>query len=208
MIRCGKKRLRLWIALGAAGAALLLALAIWQWDAIRDPRRLFVNEDDYKEEIAAAAAKHGIDRDLVRALIYQESRFRADMRGKKGEIGLMQVLPSGAAAEWARVHKRRRPFAWELYDVGLNLEIGCWYLARALRRWGEYDRRIELALADYNAGTTRAREWAPSEKSGEVIHRVKIASTKKYITEIMKRYRSYTRDAGGAEKTKTVTGGK
>ena len=206
MTRSAKTRRQTWAALGAAALLVLLMLVVRYWDTIRDPRRLFVNEDDYRSEISAAAKKHGLDPDLVRALIYQESRFKADKRGKKGEIGLMQVLPSGAAAEWARVNKRGCPSAAELYDVDLNLEIGCWYLARAMRRWRGYDRGIELALADYNAGTSRAREWAPPDVHGEVLPRVNIATTKRYITEIMRRYRSYS--GGKSKDKKTVTGEK
>lgn len=203
MTRRGRLKLdRRTVTIAAAAAAALalviaLAAALCRWEAFRD---IFYGCGDYDAEIAAAASKHGLDPDLVRALIYQESRFRANKRGKKGEIGLMQVLPSGAAAEWARVNKRSRPSALALYNVELNLEIGCWYLARAKKRWKNYRCGAELALAEYNAGTSRAREWAPERPDGEVLPRVKIASTKKYVTEIMKRYRKYA--AATAEKAR------
>ena len=189
MIRGVKWRNRSWIVAAAVGVPLI-AIAVCLIFGI--PMGWFVNDRDYSAEIAAAAQKHGLDPALVRSLIYQESRFRAGKRGKKGEIGLMQVLPSGAAAEWARVKKRPRPTERELFDVGVNLEIGCWYLARALGNWRSYDRRVELALAEYNAGPTNARKWAPPQKNGQVLPRVTIVSTKKYITEIMKRYRAYS----------------
>ena len=192
MNRRERKRRLVWAVSGGIVIAVLLTVVICNWDKILDPERFFVNENDYRAEIAAAAKKHGLDPALVRALIYQESRFKADKRGKRGEIGLMQVLPSGAAAEWARVNKRPRPTERELFDVGVNLEIGCWYLARAMRNWRSYDRRVELALAEYNAGPTNARKWAPPQKNGQVLPRVTIASTKKYITEIVKRWRAYS----------------
>lgn len=194
MNRKKRNRLLLWGAAAAFGVLLLTAaLAAWNnpyW---------FVNDGDHAAEIAAAAKKHGLDPELVRALVYQESRFRAGKRGKKGEIGLMQVLPKGAAAEWARVNKRRVPSNRELFGVETNLDIGCWYLARAKRRWSAYDHGTELALAEYNAGPTKAREWAPPDKRGEVIPRIRIASTKKYVADIMGRYRSYAKARAAAK---------
>jgi soluble lytic murein transglycosylase len=198
--RGGKKWKLLWIVLAVIAVILVLAaIAVGCSEKMRDPQRWFVNEDDHGEEIAAAAKRHGLDPELVRALVYQESRFKADKRGAKGEIGLMQILPKGAAAEWARVNKRRVPSERELFGVKLNLDIGCWYLARAQRRWKAYDHGLELALAEYNAGPTKAREWAPKKKNGEVIPRIKIASTKKYVTEIMNRYRSYSKEKAEAK---------
>ena len=145
---------------------------------------------------------------LVKAIIFTESSFFPDKLGKDGEIGLMQVLPSGAAAEWARVNKRSRPSSLALYNVELNLDIGCWYLARAKRRWRTYAHGTELALAEYNAGTSRAREWAPKAPDGEVIPRVKIASTRKYVSDIMKRYRKYAAETAEAERKRSAIGEK
>jgi soluble lytic murein transglycosylase len=187
-----KKKKLLWLLSGVAASLVLLlvlaAIAVWN-----NPN-WFVADGDYASEIAAAAKRHGLDPNLVRALVYQESRFKADKLGKKGEIGLMQVLPKGAAAEWARVNKRRIPSNRELFNIRTNLDIGCWYLSRAKRRWRDYDHGLELALAEYNAGPTKAREWAPPDKRGEVIPRIRIASTKKYVTDILNRYRSYAED--------------
>jgi len=193
-----RKKHRTGLLWRAAVVAALLALtaAVWYFDAVSYPTDWLVDDTRYREEIAEAAGRHGIDPELVRALIFQESRFNARARGSRGEIGLMQVLPRGAAAEWARVRKRPKPSMRELFEVRTNLDIGCWYLARALRRWRGYDARMELALAQYNAGETRAKAWAPARKDGTVVERITVASTKKYVTRIMKRYRRYVARRG------------
>jgi len=206
-VKRSRKYLRLlWIVLPAAIgiAAVVAAGTFWQLRVLLNPKNWFVDEHRYDAEISVAAKRHGLDPELVRALIYQESRFKANRRGSHGEIGLMQVLPGGAVADWARTKKRRRPFNWELCDVELNLEIGCWYLARAMKRWRSYRHGTELALAEYNAGASRAQEWSPKNKDGEVLPRVKIASTKKYIREIMERHRSYSSAVAGAKKRKST----
>lgn len=168
-------------------AALLVALMNGA------PRDFFVDDTRFLREIKHAASRHGVPADLVRALIFKESRFDPRARGRKGEIGLMQLLPSGAVADWARIHKVAEPGEDELFDPVLNLEIGCWYLGRAFRRWQGYKDVVPLALAQYNAGESRANRWKPDDKSGDLLPRVTLPSTRRYIREISRRYRSYTR---------------
>ena len=103
----------------------------------------------------------------------------------------MQVLPSGAAAEWERVTGRKKPGTNALYDPAVNLEIGCWYLARGMRKYAAYTNVHELALARYNAGESRSEKWKPERKDGDVIGRITIPSTKEYVAKIMSRYRAY-----------------
>ena len=179
--------------LRVAVLALLVGAAavVWYFDAIPAMSAWFVDDTRYHDEIVAAARRHGLDPELVRALIFRESRFDPRARGSRGEVGLMQVLPGGAVADWARVNKRPRPSVRELYGVERNLEIGCWYLARALRRWDGYKERTALALAQYNAGESRAKAWAPGKRDGEVVPRIRIVSTRKYVETILKRYRKY-----------------
>ena len=176
-----------------AGAVLFLAAVSVAIIINGRPGDLFVDDTRYSKEIAEAAARHGIPAQLVRAVVFQESRFDPTARGKKGEYGLMQLLPSGAVADWAKYRKQHVPSAEELLKPELNLEIGCWYLGRALRKWQGYKCSVELALAQYNAGATRAKRWKPDSKTGEVLSRVTLPGTKRYIAQITKRYRSYSK---------------
>ena len=155
-------------------------------------RGVWVDDTKYSVEIRKAAMRHGVDPQLVRAVICQESRFRPDAVGDRGEVGLMQVLPSGAVADWARFHRRKAPSHAALMDVELNLEIGVWYLARALARWSAYRERIPLALIQYNAGEARAERWKPETPDGDVVSRIKISSTKVYVEKTVARYHRYT----------------
>lgn len=168
-----------------------MALAVCAFLFRGDLRDLLVDDTRFSTEIAAAAARHNLPPELVRAVVFQESRFDPFARGSRGEYGLMQVLPQGAAAEWARVLRRPVPGRAELCTPQVNLEIGCWYLARAMERWKKYRCRTELALCQYNAGESRAERWKPETPDGEVIDRIGIGSTRIYVQRIMRRYRSY-----------------
>lgn len=156
-----------------------------------DPRDYWVPDDRFAAEIASASARYGLDPQLVRAVVFQESRFNPFARGSKGEIGLMQILPDGAVADWARTQHRPVPGTAELMKPELNLEIGCWYLSRARRRWKNYRHCDELALCQYNAGESRAAAWCPKDPEGAVLPNITIRSTRIYVREIMRRYRGY-----------------
>jgi hypothetical protein len=102
----------------------------------------------YEPMIRAASARHGLDPQLVKAVIAVESGFEPNAVSDKGAVGLMQVLP--ATGERYGVHADRgKSVDAKLADPMLNLEIGTRYLAdlRAM-----FANRPELALAAYNAG--------------------------------------------------------
>ena len=178
-------------------ALLLIAVMLLIVFGNIDSGSIWVDETLYAAEISQAAARHAIPQNLVKALIRRESRFKANAVGRHGEIGLMQLLPSGAVAEWARVNKTVIPSDREVFDVKLNLEIGCWYLARCLRKWKRYKHGMELALAQYNAGEKHAARWKPPTEEAPVIPRISWPATRKYVKYIMADYR---RRIAGKEK--------
>ena len=92
--------------------------------------------------VRAASNRHRLDPALVSALIFVESRYRADARSPKGAMGLMQLMPATAARYG--VYSRA-----DLLDPRVNVDIGVRHL-RALH--DRYDGRMDLILAAYNAG--------------------------------------------------------
>jgi soluble lytic murein transglycosylase len=172
-------------------ALLLFAIMVFFFRSkLRD---FSVDDTKFATEIEAAAQRHGLDPQLVRSVVFQESRFDRFARGKSGEIGLMQIMPSGAAAEWARRNRQRKPNATELSDPAMNLEIGCWYLAHGMKKYAAYKQGTELALARYNAGERRSERWKPTDNNGDVVSKIGIHSTRDYVEKIMARYKKYKR---------------
>ncbi|WP_431103507.1 lytic transglycosylase domain-containing protein [Roseateles noduli] len=92
--------------------------------------------------VRAASDRHRLNPALVSALIFVESRYRADARSPKGAMGLMQLMPATAARYG--VYSRA-----DLLDPRVNVDIGVRHL-RALH--DRYDGRVDLILAAYNAG--------------------------------------------------------
>ena len=149
----------------------------------------FSSKSGYDNLILDAAEKHCIDPALLSAVAWHESRFDPNARGAKGEVGLMQIRPkNGAVEEWAYAHHVDPPLDGLLFVPELNLEIGAWYLARAIRKWAGYKSQIELALSEYNAGATGMTSWIPENPQDEVTDRITIPSTRYYVRMIMDKY--------------------
>jgi soluble lytic murein transglycosylase-like protein len=87
-----------------------------------------------------AAARHGVDMELLKAVIAVESGYRHDAVSPRGAVGLMQIV---APAEQAR----------RLLDPRTNVLTGAHKLAGLIKRFG----RIDVALAAWNAGEGTVR---------------------------------------------------
>ncbi len=161
----------------------LLAGACWLvWWQVDVDRRSHA----YDRIILEAAQRHHVPPALVKAVIRTESKFKSWVVGKAGEIGLMQIMP-GVVKDWERLTRRQGTTNAQLFDPRLNIEIGTWYLARARSRWQANPDSDVLALAQYNAGIVNAFKWSqlPPPDSGNPLDRIRFASTRAYIKQIL-----------------------
>lgn len=170
----------------SAGVVVLLLLAILKGYRLADNWRLGRLERRFLPMVTQQAHKHGVSRPLLQALIWKESRWRADCLGSKGEVGLMQIMP-GAITDWSRGTGQPMPPPKTLLQPEVNLEIGTWYLAKAARRWQGYRAQEVLQLAEYNAGYSRvAKLWKPPNKNQAVpVKKISFPGTRSYIKQII-----------------------
>lgn len=110
-----------------------------------------------------AARKEGLEESLLRAVVDQESGFRACAVSPKGAMGLMQLMPATALELGVR----------DPFDPQENLFSGARFLKQLLTRFGG---DAALALGAYNAGPSRV------EESGGV---PAIPETVRYVQEIL-----------------------
>jgi soluble lytic murein transglycosylase len=106
----------------------------------------------WRESFRSAAQEAGIEPWLLAAVGRQESTFNPRARSPRGAMGVLQLMPATAGGIASALGVDGRP---DLYDPEVNLRLGAHELARLIRKYGE----IEVALAAYNAGETRARRW-------------------------------------------------
>jgi len=180
---------RRWWILWAAVVVLILG----GWTASR--WRRLDRERRYDRLIGAAAARYAVDPALVRAVVWRESRFRADARGSAGEIGLMQ-LREVAAGECAAAERVTGFDHEQVADPTTNLLAGTWYLAKLLRRYGDTDQPEVYALADYNAGRSRVLRWAKEAgktNAAVFMEQVGFPGTRRYVEQVLAQRHRYVR---------------
>ena len=150
----------------------------------------------YDELIYGRASKYCIDPCLLKAVIWKESAFDKNAAGGKGEIGLMQIMPgkNGAVKDWVDSHGVPLPPRGVLSDPELNIEIGAWYLSKALRTWRGYKDAELLALCEYNAGPQRAKDWKPISADADFKDNIRFKSTKNYVGSIIKKCEEYRKN--------------
>ena len=180
--------MRRFLALIVLAAGVLLAVALVQeakpgwWERLWYPLR-------YEHIVRGHARNYGLDPALLAAVIYQESKFKADARSSSGAIGLMQLLPD--TAKGIALHTGGTAFRVDdLYDPEINVRYGAWYLNHLL---GKY-RDERTALAAYNAGQDNVDRWRRSGLG------IQFSETRAYVDrveELKKIYRdAYANELG------------
>jgi soluble lytic murein transglycosylase len=175
----------------AAGICLLLAAMVLFWLHHRASRFDYI--------ISQAAARNSVDFYLVKALIYEESWFRSDIRGPAGEFGLMQITRA-AGQDFSAFRGFPRLIDEQLLEPELNVEIGCWYLKRSIDLYKNSPQPVLFALLRYNAGESRADNWLRSSLASpppagtsienHSLSNVDFPKTRTYVRRILKRFRS------------------
>lgn len=141
----------------------------------------------YKQIVRGHALNYDLDPALLAAVIYQESKFKADAESKSGAIGLMQLLPD--TAKGIAIHTGGSAFRVDdLYDPEINVRYGAWYLRHLLRKYD--DERT--ALAAYNAGQDNVDRWRRTGLG------IQFAETRAYVNRVEDLKKIY-RDAYGNE---------
>jgi soluble lytic murein transglycosylase len=95
------------------------------------------------------------ERSLLFAIVRQESAFAPDARSGAGARGLMQLMPATAASVAAKLQV---PYSADRLtsDGVYNILLGRAYIEKLIEDFGG---SYALAIAGYNAGPGRVRQW-------------------------------------------------
>ena len=132
----------------------------------------------YEATIRKHATTHGVDINLVKAVMAAESGFNSTALSPKNAMGLMQVIPPTAA--------RYGVSAEQLMSPERNIYAGVRYL-RDLSRM--FPGRTDLIIAAYNAGEGAVYKYN---------HRIPpYAETQNYVRTVMQYYQVYSGNSIG-----------
>jgi hypothetical protein len=122
--------------------------------------------DKYDDLICSAADKHGLDPQLIKAVMKAESGFNKNDVSNKGACGLMQLMPDTAKLLGVK----------DIFSPKENVDAGTKFLKDMLY---QFDGDLELALAAYNAGPEKVKKYKNVPPYKE---------TKNYIKTVYKNY--------------------
>lgn len=146
-------------------------------------RQELISPEAVDKAIDTAAQRHGVDANLVRAVVKVESNFNPHAVSRKGAMGLMQLMPSTA----------RSLNVGNAFDPNQNVDGGVRHLKSLLQ---DYNGNLELSLAAYNAGSgavNRSRGIPPFPETRDYVKKI----TEIYWGTAFKPRVQETRDSNG-----------
>jgi len=164
----------------------------WKWDeiAIFTIAKVKYWDDvelrfplSYSDKIQQNAELQDLNPVILYGLIRRESAFNKDARSPSGARGLMQIMPR-TGMQIAKDLNERWSGKNSLYDPVKNLKYGSYYYQKLLN---QFNGHYALALAAYNAGPNRVKQWLPDESipADIWIETIPIRETREYVTTVL-----------------------
>lgn len=140
----------------------------------------------YSEYVELYSKEYNLDENLVYSVIKAESKFQPDAISRKGAKGLMQI--GDITRDWAI--EELEMGETDIFNPKDNIKIGCWYLNRLFREFGELD----LVIAAYNGGSGNVKKWLNDRDyshNGEKLHTIPFKETSSYLDKVKHNYEMY-----------------
>lgn len=137
----------------------------------------------YLSAIQKYARHYGVEENLIRAIMRQESCFNKKAKSHAGASGLMQLMPGTADMMGVK----------NIFDPRENIRGGTKYIARMLRKF-KGDK--QLALAGYNAGPGAVMKHdgiPPYRETQDYV--VKVMSEYKRLQKVQRQSNNYIRSS-------------
>jgi len=138
--------------------------------------------DRWDNIIARESAANNLDFEIVKRLVWVESKNDPSAVSPRGAKGLMQLMPD--TAFWMADKMGENITLDDLFDPETNVRLGVAYLAYLLDR---FDGDIRLALIAYNAGEGTLRRWlnTPEFLTDGTLTVIPYRETRNYIRKIL-----------------------
>lgn len=138
----------------------------------------------YWNDLKRFSTRNELDPYLVASLIRQESEFNPGAVSNKNAVGLMQLLPKTGRLV-AKEEKLRHFRANQLLTPSVNLQLGTKYFRTMVNKFGSF----EYALAAYNAGDDRVKDWLSAgnfRDPQEFVESIPFTETREYVQAILR----------------------
>lgn len=161
-------------------------------DLLPDEFRKYVYPRYFDEYVVPEAKYYKIEPNFVYSIMREESLFDVKAKSYVGAMGLMQLMPTTAAAENKKARYRYNPLS--LTDAKQNINIGISHLSWLFQ--SQNASNYALVAASYNAGSGRGNRWKKEYGTNNMYRTARfidIEETEFYVERVMKSYEYYSR---------------
>jgi soluble lytic murein transglycosylase len=144
----------------------------------------------YRQNILAVGPIHGVDPNLLAALIREESRFDTSMLSPASSRGLTH-LSLGTARRLAGQINPQRLSPEDLYRPEVSIALGAAYLGALLK---DFSGNAVAAVAAYDAGEADAALWRSqcfTQEQEEIYTKIGTAETRDYVRRVLAAWEQY-----------------
>ena len=165
----------------SVAAALFAAvfLTFLLWPRIFHETKKMTHPLKYFELVEKYSSEYGVPIELCFAVIRTESGFDDRALSKAGAKGLMQL--TDATAKWVAL--KLGVSDYDIFSPETNIRFGTWLLSKNLADFsGEKE-----ALAAYNAGRERVKEWLSDKdysQDGKTLSVIPYPETENYVKKV------------------------
>jgi len=155
----------------------------------------------YPIPVLTPAGGFTVDKALVYAVAWQESRFNSLAVSPVGAVGVMQLMPTSAAYVSGDTSFSTDPIT--LFDTGRNLAVGQAYITYIEANGADHD--LIRTIAAYNAGPGALKRTITAlggaSDSLMVMETMPASETRAYVKKVMAAYWTYRRQFGAPTRT-------
>lgn len=135
----------------------------------------------YSDIVMQESVENNIPRNLIMAVIREESHFDPNVVSSAKAEGLMQLMPS--TATWIAQKRQIKYDSGTIQEPAVNIDLGSWYLKYLLNQFKGDDT---LALEAYNAGITNVIAWQKKNPNY-----IEFAETDQFVKKVKKSWQQY-----------------
>jgi soluble lytic murein transglycosylase len=138
---------------------------------------------------AATQADDDVEPELVYSIMREESGYRPKVISPVGARGLLQIMRETGTQLAGRAGRADFDVD-DLFDPGMNIELGSFYLGELSRR---FPAQISASIASYNAGPRVVTNWVEgdSRPDDEWVEAIPYSQTRSYVKRVLRSIQAY-----------------
>jgi len=163
--------------------------ALWTLDAAPLSLWSLAYPKPYGQEVEEAAQEFDLDPLLLYAIMREESRYDPEAISHAYAQGLMQIIPS--TRDWIAEQLKIEIDPTEIFDPGMNVHLGAWYLRHLL---DYFEEDLHYAVAAYNGGPGNVNEWKENpliQEKTDFLRWIGFGETREYVPKVLLSYEVY-----------------